>query len=87
VFTVAPILFGLDKFANLLVDCPREGLDITAATSPQPQALPDPSPKDQQMSIIEPTGSLPERPAPGHHRSLRVVLPREGVDLPAAERA
>jgi GTP cyclohydrolase IA len=39
------------------------------------------------MSAVEPTGSLPERPAPVRHRSLRVIPPREGVNLLAAERA
>ena len=39
------------------------------------------------MRIVEPAGSLPERPAPVRHRSLRVVLSRAEVDLPAAERA
>ncbi len=39
------------------------------------------------MSILESTGSLPERPAPARRRSLRVVLSGLQVDLPAAERA
>ncbi|MDQ4094396.1 MAG: GTP cyclohydrolase I, partial [Actinomycetota bacterium] len=39
------------------------------------------------MSTVDPTGSLPERPASVCHRNLRVVLSREEVDLPAAERA
>jgi GTP cyclohydrolase IA len=39
------------------------------------------------MSIVEPAGSLPERPVPVRHRSLRIVLSRTKVDLPAAERA
>jgi GTP cyclohydrolase IA len=39
------------------------------------------------MSFVEPAGSLPERPVPVRYPSLRVVLPREEVDLPAAERA
>ena len=39
------------------------------------------------MSIVEPAGSLTERPAPVGHPSLRVVPPRQGVDLIAAERA
>jgi hypothetical protein len=39
------------------------------------------------MSIVESPGSLPERPAPVRRRSLRVVLSRAEVDLPAAERA
>jgi GTP cyclohydrolase I len=34
------------------------------------------------MSVVEPTGLLPE-----HHRDLRVVAPREKVNVPAAERA
>jgi hypothetical protein len=33
------------------------------------------------MSIVESTGSLLERPAPVHRRSLRVVLSRAEVDL------
>ena len=39
------------------------------------------------MSILEPTASLQDRPAPVRHPSLRVVPPRAGVDLAAAERA
>jgi GTP cyclohydrolase IA len=39
------------------------------------------------MSIIQPTGSLTERPAPACHRSLRVVPSRESLDLPAVEQA
>lgn len=39
------------------------------------------------MSVVDPTGSLPERGAPERHRSLRVVALREKVNLPAAERA
>jgi GTP cyclohydrolase IA len=39
------------------------------------------------MSIFEPTASLPELAAPARHPSLRVVSPRQGVDLAAAERA
>jgi GTP cyclohydrolase IA len=36
---------------------------------------------------VEPTGSLPERPAPARHPSLRLVPPRQEVNLPAAQRA
>jgi GTP cyclohydrolase I len=36
---------------------------------------------------VEPTESLPARPAPVRHSSLRVVSSRQEVDLPAAERA
>lgn len=39
------------------------------------------------MSVVDPTGSLPEPPAPEPHRGLRAVAPREKVDLSAAERA
>lgn len=39
------------------------------------------------MSIGEPPGSLPKRPAPVRRRSLRVVLSRAEGDLPVAERA
>jgi GTP cyclohydrolase IA len=39
------------------------------------------------MSIVELTGSLPERSASAHHRNLRVVPSRDEVDLPAVERA
>jgi GTP cyclohydrolase I len=39
------------------------------------------------MSTVDPTRPLTERPASVGHRSLRVVLPRREVDLPAAERA
>ena len=39
------------------------------------------------MSTVDPTRSLTERPPPAGHRSLRVVLSRKEVDLPAAERA
>jgi GTP cyclohydrolase IA len=39
------------------------------------------------MSIVDPTGSLTERPAPPCHRSLRVVPSPESLDLPAVERA
>ncbi|HET9255895.1 MAG TPA: GTP cyclohydrolase I FolE [Pseudonocardiaceae bacterium] len=39
------------------------------------------------MSVVDPTGSLPEPPAPEHRRSLRVVTSRGKVNLPAAERA
>ncbi len=39
------------------------------------------------MSIVEPTASLPEQPAPARHPSLRVVPPRKDVDLLAAQRA
>jgi GTP cyclohydrolase I len=39
------------------------------------------------MSVVEPAALLPERPAPVRHRSLRAVLSRDGVSLPAAERA
>ncbi|MGH3975381.1 MAG: GTP cyclohydrolase I FolE [Pseudonocardiaceae bacterium] len=39
------------------------------------------------MSIVDPSGSLTERPSSARHRSLRVVLPRDEVNLVAAERA
>lgn len=39
------------------------------------------------MSIGEPAGSLPQRPAPVPYPSLRIVLSRKEVDLPVAERA
>ena len=34
VFTVAPIVFGLDKFANVLVDWPRYLAPIATTCSP-----------------------------------------------------
>ena len=43
--------------------------------------------KKSPMSILEPTALLPEGPAPVRHPSLRVVPPRQGVDLAAAQRA
>ena len=39
------------------------------------------------MSTVDRTGSLPQRPASMRHRSLRVVVSRKEVDLPAAQRA
>lgn len=39
------------------------------------------------MSIVDPPGSLTERPSSTRHRSLRVVPSRKEVDLPAAQRA
>lgn len=39
------------------------------------------------MSIVESPETLPERPAPVRRRSLRVVVSRAEVNLPAAERA
>jgi GTP cyclohydrolase I len=39
------------------------------------------------MSNMEPTESPLQRPAPARDRSLRVVLSRQKVNLPAAERA
>jgi GTP cyclohydrolase I len=39
------------------------------------------------MTTFEPAASLPEQPAAGRQPSLRVIAPRQGVDLAAAERA
>jgi hypothetical protein len=39
------------------------------------------------MSIGEPAGLLPQRLAPVRYPSLCIVLSREEVDLPVAERA
>lgn len=39
------------------------------------------------MSILEPTALLGKGPAPVRHPSLRVVPPRQGVDVAAAQRA
>ena len=60
---------------------------LGAASPPRAFRPHTPIEERSRMTTFEPTAPLPEQPAAVRHPSLRVVAPRQGVDLAAAEQA